>query len=202
MSFSLIPNYSFRSICALTPEFLKRRGITLLLLDLDNTMAPYGTVLPPEEIAVWAENMKKSGIELFIITNNRGSKRVESLAAAFNVSYIMGANKPFSAGIKKALKQLGRKTGETALAGDQVYTDIIAANAAGVLSIIVEPLKLRNPMLNLRYWLEAPLRAMCKNKVRGSAGNNNLAVRGDVGIAPYADVGYASSRAVYNARKR
>ena len=90
MSFSLIPNYSFSSICAVTPEFLKRRGIRLLLLDLDNTMAPYGTNEPSEDIAAWAENMKGNGIELFIITNNRRLKRVESLAAAFGVDYIMG----------------------------------------------------------------------------------------------------------------
>jgi len=166
MSFSLVPNYSFRSLCAVTPEFLISRGIKLLLLDLDNTMAPYGTVTPPEEIASWADNMKKNGIELFIITNNTGSKRVESLAAAFGIGFIMSAKKPFVSGIKRALKQLGRTPAETALAGDQVYTDIIAANSAGVFSIIVEPLKLRNPMLNLRYWLEAPFRAMCKNKMR------------------------------------
>lgn len=166
MSFSLIPNYSFHSLCSVTPEFLKERGINLLLLDLDNTMAPYGTVLPSEDIAVWAETMKKNDIELFIITNNTGSKRVESLAAAFGIGYIMSAKKPFVSGIKRALKQLGRTTSETALAGDQIYTDIIAANSAGILSIIVQPLKLRNPMLNLRYWLEAPFRAMCKNKMR------------------------------------
>ena len=166
MSFSLIPNYSFKNICAVTSEFLKGLGIKLLLLDLDNTMAPYGTLEPEEEIAAWAETMKKDGIELFIITNNRGSKRVESLAAAFDVDYIMGANKPFSTGIKKALGQLARKPEETALAGDQIFTDILAANSAGVLSIVVEPIKLINPALNLRYWLEAPFRAMCRHKMR------------------------------------
>jgi HAD superfamily phosphatase (TIGR01668 family) len=109
--------------------------------------------------------MKRSGIELFIVTNNRGSKRVESLASAFGIGYIMGANKPFSSGINKALEQLGRKPEETALAGDQIYTDILAANSAGVVSIVVEPIKLRNPALNLRYWLEAPFRALCRHKM-------------------------------------
>lgn len=166
MSFSPIPNFSFRSLCAITPEFLKGRGINLLLLDLDNTMAPYGTVLPPADIAAWAKDVKANGIDLFVITNNTGSKRVESLAAAFGVGYIMSAKKPFATGINRALKSLNRSTYETALAGDQIYTDIIAANSAGILSIVIEPLKLRNPLLNLRYWLEAPFRALCKNKMR------------------------------------
>ncbi len=165
MSFSLIPDYSFKSICAVTPDFLKRLGIRLLLLDLDNTMAPYGTLEPTEEIAGWAENIKANGVELFIVTNNRGSVRVDSLASAFGVDYIKGANKPFSAGIRKALEQFDRKPEETALAGDQIFTDILAANCAGVVSIVVEPIKIRNPLLNVRYALEAPFRAMCRHKM-------------------------------------
>ena len=165
MSFSLIPDYSFRSICDVAPEFLKIRGVSLLLLDLDNTIAPYGTVVPSVDIAAWAENMKNNGITLFIITNNRGSKRVGSLAEAFGIGYIMKARKPLISGIHRALRQLDEKPEQTALAGDQVYTDILAANSAGLLSIIVEPIRIRNPMLNLRYWLEAPFRAMTRHKM-------------------------------------
>ena len=165
MSFSLIPDYSFKNICAVTPAFLKRLGVRLLLLDLDNTMAPYGTLEPTADIADWAETMKENGIILFIITNNRGSKRVESLAAAFDVDFIMGANKPFSSGIKRALCKLGFTPEETALAGDQIFTDILAANSAELISIIVEPIKIRNPLLNVRYVMEAPFRALCRNKM-------------------------------------
>ena len=166
ISFSPIPKFSFPSLNGITPDFLKGHGIRLLFLDLDNTMAPYGTELPPESIAAWAKEIKKSGIDLFIITNNNGSKRVENMAAAFDVGYIMNARKPFATGINRALRQLGRQPCEAALAGDQIYTDVIAANSAGILSIVVEPLKLRNPLFCLRYWLEAPFRALCRNKIR------------------------------------
>lgn len=166
MSFSLIPDYSFDRVCHVTPEFVRQRGITTLFLDLDNTLAPYGTVVPPEDIAAWVENIKRCGIDLFIITNNRGSERVASLAAAFGIDYIMGANKPFPTGVRRALAQLDTKPEETALIGDQIFTDVIAANSGGIISIVVQPLKIRNPALNLRYWLEAPFRALCKNKMR------------------------------------
>jgi HAD superfamily phosphatase (TIGR01668 family) len=165
MSFSLIPDYSFRSVCCVTPDFLKERGVRVLLLDLDNTIAPYGTVVPPEEIAAWAENMKDNGIMLFIVSNNRGSGRVGSLASAFGVDYIMKAGKPGSGGVRRALERLGRKPEETALMGDQIFTDVLAANRAGALSIVVEPIRIRNPLLNLRYWAEAPFRALCKNRM-------------------------------------
>lgn len=165
MSFSLIPDYAFPSVCDVAPEFLKRRGVTLLLVDLDNTIAPYGTVTPPAEIADWAESIKKSGIGLFIITNNRRTERVERLASAYGVEYIMKAGKPFVGGIRKVLQQLGKRPEETALVGDQVYTDVLAANRAGLLSIIVEPIRIRNPLFNLRYLFEAPFRAACRNKI-------------------------------------
>jgi HAD superfamily phosphatase (TIGR01668 family) len=166
MSFSLIPDYSFCSICDVTPEFLLNRGVSLLLLDMDNTLAPYGTVVPTKQIAAWAEIMKKSGVTLFIITNNSGSDRVKCLAEAFGIDYIMKARKPFVTGIRRALEQLGRTPGETALAGDQVYTDILAANSAGLLSIIVEPIKMMNPLFNLRYWLEAPFRSVSRRRMK------------------------------------
>jgi HAD superfamily phosphatase (TIGR01668 family) len=165
MSFSLIPDYSFKSLCDVTPEFLIQHGIKLLLLDLDNTMAPYGTIEPPREIAAWADDVRQHGVELFIITNNTGSKRVEGLAKAFGMDFIMRAKKPFASGVNRALKQLGRSREETALVGDQISTDVAAANSAGVTSIVVRPIKITNPALNLRYWLEAPFRALCRNKM-------------------------------------
>jgi HAD superfamily phosphatase (TIGR01668 family) len=166
MSFSLIPEYSFQSVCDISPEFLRLRGITLLLVDLDNTLAPYGTLEPSREIADWAESVKAAGIELFMVSNNHGSTRVKAFADRFGIDFIMGANKPFSAGVKKVLKQLGKRAAETALAGDQIFTDVIAANSAGVTSIIVVPIKIINPLLNVRYWLEAPFRAMTPNKAK------------------------------------
>jgi len=165
MSFSLIPDYSFPDICKVTPQFLKKAGIRLLLLDLDNTMAPYGTLVPSREIAEWAEAVRESGVTTFILTNNRGSERVEALSKALGMGYIMNARKPFVTGINQALEKLGFSKAETALAGDQIFTDVLAANCAGITSIVVRPIRSLNPLFNLRYWLEAPFRALCRNKM-------------------------------------
>lgn len=40
MSFSLVPDRLFESYAAVTPAFLRRAGVTLLLSDLDFTLAP------------------------------------------------------------------------------------------------------------------------------------------------------------------
>ena len=47
---SFLPTYWFPQLTELRPEFLQERGITLLLLDFDNTMLPYTTDEPARSI--------------------------------------------------------------------------------------------------------------------------------------------------------
>ncbi len=157
MSFSPFPDYKFKSILDISPDFLKENGIELLLLDLDNTVSPYKTQAPDSTVTAWAEKMKKAGIRLFIVSNNRGD-RPKVFAEALDINYIGRAGKPFTAGVIQAMDYSGAEKKNTALAGDQVYTDVLAANGAGIKSILVEPIKFTNPLLAIRYALELPFR--------------------------------------------
>ena len=58
----------------------------------------------------------------------------------------------------------GLRADQSALVGDQIFTDALAANRAGIISMIVSPKRLRNPLLVLRYAVESPFRAMCRNR--------------------------------------
>ena len=42
MAFSLIPHGVYRSVYCLTGELLVEKGVSLVLADLDNTLARYG----------------------------------------------------------------------------------------------------------------------------------------------------------------
>ena len=42
----LTPEYIFRAIEAITPEFLRQHGITALVLDVDNTLTGDGSQQP------------------------------------------------------------------------------------------------------------------------------------------------------------
>ena len=64
MSFSPIPKYYFDKLTDIKPDFLKEEGISLLLLDLDNTISPYKIHEPTDEIKKWSEEMKAGGITL------------------------------------------------------------------------------------------------------------------------------------------
>jgi hypothetical protein len=165
MSFSPLPRFVFRDVTDVSPGFLSGLGIKFLIVDLDNTIAAYDEHVPSSNVAQWISEMKSGGIGLFIISNSLRRGRVEAFAEALGVDFIMGARKPSSKAVLRAMDLSGFSAGNTALVGDQVYTDSLAANRAGVVSIIVRPRRFTNPFLALRFAFEAPFRAVCKNKM-------------------------------------
>ena len=162
--FSLVPQYSFNDITEVSPEFLGRTGIKFLMLDLDNTIAAYDEHALTDEVSQWISGIKNSGIEIFIISNSRRGKRVETFAKSIGAGFIMRSAKPSPKSLIQAMKISGYNSGVSAFAGDQILTDTLAANRAGVISVIVRPKRFTNPFLALRYCIEVPFRAMCKNK--------------------------------------
>jgi len=162
--FSLIPKYSFRDITDVTAEFLDQAGIKFLMLDLDNTIAAYDEHELSDDIMQWITSIKEGGTDLFIISNSTRKKRVESHSESIGAEFIMTSGKPSPKSLHTAMDAAGFDTAVSALAGDQILTDTLAANRAGIISIIVKPRSFTNPFLALRYFIEVPFRAMCKNK--------------------------------------
>lgn len=165
MSFSLIPDYSFQNLTDITPDFLKKSGVKLLLLDLDNTISPYGEKEPSEPIRRWMEDIKKANITPFIVSNTR-KPRAGTFADKLGIPYVMRAKKPSRFGLREAMRVIGCTEKETALVGDQIFTDTLAANRANVISIIVEPIAFPNIFLAARYYLEKPFRIMTRISFR------------------------------------
>lgn len=157
MSFTPVADHSFNKLTDITPDFLHENGIVMLMMDLDNTVSPYGIYEPDESVMQWVSAMKSAGIELFIVSNSK-SDRPDVFASAMDVPFIKRAWKPFTRGVRAAMAAKGRKPSECALVGDQSYTDVLAANCCGVQSILVEPIDLTNPLLAIRYAAEKPFR--------------------------------------------
>jgi hypothetical protein len=162
--FSFVPHHAFRNLTDITPDFLQQLGTKFLMLDLDNTLAAYDEHSLSEGIAGWSGKLKDSGIRLFIISNSTRRNRVETFAKELGADFVMNSRKPSPKGLLRAMESSGFNAGESALVGDQVFTDTLAANRAGVISIVVQPRRFTNVFLMLRYYLEVPFRAMCKIK--------------------------------------
>ena len=166
MSFSLIHRYTFREFADVSPAFLKKLGVGFLMLDLDNTIALYANHKPTDSVRQWVEEIKGSGMELFFISNTKRENRIERFADELKIGFIKNAGKPSPAGILRALEIKGYRPEESAFLGDQIFTDTLAANRAGVISIIVKPLSMKNPLFAIRFAVESPFRAACTLKMQ------------------------------------
>lgn len=165
MGFSPVPRYAFRDATDISPGFLSKLGIRFLMLDLDNTIATYKEHSPADDIAQWAVEMQNCGVELYIVSNSTRKNRVEVFAETLGIDYIKGARKPSPNSILTVMEAKGVSAGESALVGDQIFTDAIAANSAGIISMVVRPRRLSNPILAIRYAIESPFRAKCRNNI-------------------------------------
>lgn len=164
MSILPVPDYKARSIYDLSPEFFASHGKKLLLLDLDNTLAPYSHPVPTEELRQWIESIKVAGIEPFILSNNRGS-RPKTFAQELSIDYVNHCHKPFTAVLYKLLERKGVSPEDCAIVGDQIYTDVACGAKAGILTVVVRPISMNNPFHLFRYGLELPFRAAGKHKL-------------------------------------
>ena len=136
----LQPDYTFRAYRDLTPEFLAERGITVLLSDIDNTLAPYEQALPDGAIKAWLEAMRAAGITVAFLSNNH-APRVELFNGELGAPLRYNAHKPLPRTAKALLRELGATKGSAAMLGDQIFTDVLCAKLTGMTSILVPPIK-------------------------------------------------------------
>ena len=157
MSFVLLPSLRATSITELTPEMLARRGIQLLMLDFDNTIVPYTTDTPTEEMIAWLEQMRQSNVRLCVVSNSR-KPRVRVFCDQYGLDCITHARKPGGDGIRRCMEKYGLLPTQCALAGDQIYTDTLGGNLTGVSTILVDAIHDHTIWLKLRHVAELPFR--------------------------------------------
>lgn len=155
MSVSLLPKAVYPALTDIPLEKLQKRGIRLLMLDFDNTIVPYTTNVPTQDMERWLAAVKASGLRLCVVSNSKRG-RVPDFCRAWGIDCVTHAKKPLPIGIRRCVARYGLPARECALAGDQIYTDVLGANAAGVLSILVSSIDNHNIWLKLRHVLELP----------------------------------------------
>ncbi len=163
MPLSFLPKAMTEKLTDLTPQWLAGRGIRLLMLDFDNTIVPYTTSVPTQEMACWLREMAASDIAVCIVSNSRRD-RVPVFCREYGLECITHAKKPFSKGIRRCLERYGIPASQAALVGDQIYTDTLGANCAGVMSILVEAIDNHNFWLKARHVLELPFIYISRNR--------------------------------------
>ena len=163
MPVSPLPGIILSEVTDITADLLHSRGIQLLMLDFDNTIVPYTTDIPSDEVKQWLHAMLSSGIQLCVVSNSHND-RVPAFCRAYGLDCITHAKKPFPKGIRACLQKYGVAPSKAALVGDQIYTDTLGANCAGVLPILVDAIHNHNFWLKARHVLEMPFIFAAKNR--------------------------------------
>lgn len=135
----LRPDLYFTSVHAIDLDDLRRRGVRHLLVDLDNTLLPRDTNVVPDDLREWARLVGREGFSVCLVSNN-WHERVKAVADELGFGLVPKALKPLPFAFRKALRVLGGEPGEAAVVGDQVFTDILGGNLAGMTTVLVEPL--------------------------------------------------------------
>lgn len=141
-----IPFVTASSIYDIPPSFYRKHGIEVILSDLDNTLDSYKVLTPSSRTKEWLESMEAAGIRVYLASNNT-NKRVLTYAKSLGVSALSGLGKPFAFKMKGLLKKEGFPLDKTVLVGDQVLTDVLSGNGAGLRVILVEPLTGQDPWM-------------------------------------------------------
>ena len=134
------PDYTLPCYRDLTPAHLRAIGVTVLLLDIDNTLAPYEQPEPDAHIRAFLDALADAGIQTAFLSNNN-RERVERFNKTLGRPAVWNAGKPLARRARELMRSLGGTPAHTAIMGDQVFTDVWLARNAGIRAILVPPIR-------------------------------------------------------------
>jgi HAD superfamily phosphatase (TIGR01668 family) len=138
----LCPKGRAESVLELDIHKLKLAGIRGVIFDLDNTLVEWKKDIVRQEVIALVGRFKADGFKLCILSNAL-EHRAEGVAKVLDLPYICRATKPRKSAFRKALRLLGTSPRETAVVGDQLFTDILGGNRMGLYTIWTPPLSSR-----------------------------------------------------------
>ncbi len=151
-----MPDYIFRKFDDIDADLLNSLGIKALLIDIDNTLAPYEVAEPDERIKKWFRLLRENGISATLVSNN-DRERVELFNRSLELPYYYKSGKPFAKNLKKAMADMKSDRTNTAMLGDQLLTDAAAGKHIGLTTFIVPPIKDKsNAFFRAKRALEVP----------------------------------------------
>ncbi len=152
----LTPTHMFAHYDDITPAFLQSIGVRALLIDIDNTLAPYEQESPDERLHAWLGSLREARIRVALVSNNH-APRVEKFNESLGLPAYADSRKPFKKNMLRAMRELGASPEETAVLGDQLLTDAYAGLRLGLPALIVPPIRDKtNLFFRFKRWCERP----------------------------------------------
>ncbi len=136
-----IPDQYVGAVEDIDLDALAAAGIKGLLIDRDKTLTDWRSRDISEAKHAWIRAAKKR-FEVCIVSNTIFGKGVRSVSTDLQIPYVARwgwGRKPFPGAIRAALEKIRCEAAETAMIGDQLFTDVWGGNAQGLRTILVEP---------------------------------------------------------------
>ena len=153
----LMPQFLIPDVSALTDEFLRENGIRGIIFDIDNTLVGFRAPKPTDANLALFARLREQGIA-FAIASNNNKVRVGTFAEGLGISAYHRACKPLGFALAKLRKEFGLKSNQIALVGDQIYTDMLGGNLAGMITVLGEPIDQKETIFfKIKRALEIPV---------------------------------------------
>lgn len=138
----LRPREYVASIYHIDLNRLWEMGIRGIVTDLDNTLVEWNAPAATPKLVAWTTALLDRGFQVCIVSNNDAA-RVSEFARPLGIPALHKARKPRRASFFEALRVLGTTPAETAMVGDQLFTDVLGGNRSGLYTILVAPIHRR-----------------------------------------------------------
>lgn len=138
----LRPNLFVNSVTDINLDDLEQQGIRALIIDLDNTITEWQNRSLSQPMIDWFAGLSDRGFKSCLVSNNN-RQRVAVVAETLGIPFIFKASKPRRRAFRQAMALLGTGPAETAVIGDQLFTDVLGGNRLGLLTILVTPISRR-----------------------------------------------------------
>ena len=136
----LRPNWlASGTVLTITPADLQARNIRGLVLDVDRTLLPRWSLVLPDGVRDWVDRLRPS-FKLYLLSNNPSRARIVSVAQQLNLPFALAARKPGRRQLRRVLDLLELPPRQVAIVGDRLFTDVLAGNRMGMVSVLVRPI--------------------------------------------------------------
>lgn len=134
----LKPTWHFQKVADIHFDLIKQLGIKLIFIDIDNTIAPRDSDNFVPSAVTWIETVRKFGVTFAFLSNGMPG-RVIRAGKLLGIRNVYPGLKPLPFGYWFGMLRFRAKPSKTLMIGDQLPTDILGANLAGIRSILVDP---------------------------------------------------------------
>lgn len=149
------------SVFAIDYEKLYKNGYRGIIFDVDNTLVLHGHN-SNKRVDNLFKYIYEVGFKTVLLTDN-DEPRVNRFNKNIKSEYICEAGKPNPAAYDEAVKKMQLEKSQVIVIGDQVFKDILAANYAGLDSILVKFLRHPNEKwIGKRRYVEYAILAVYK----------------------------------------